>query len=307
VEYDETRGGFVGIGEYIHSEKHATFDFFMAAADGAVWDSGDIFSATQPPSTQTATFNDKTITVNMEYDSGKGVYTGEVDSDGRPNGQGRFTMQASDTGKSWSYEGQWASGESIGKGVMTQGEFVFSGGFRSGLLEGYCEITDDGILRYKGMCKSGKLHGQGTLYTSSGMLLFEGEFQNDLLVESEAARKTCGVAFKPECEDMDEALYDGCMAGDNTFGYPVAVWGFPIAMSEQASSGTIVIGHMGDNSYPVCLVYRYGVDEPKMTGDDWINAWGVVAGLYEYVDGNGLTVICPMIEVVCWNSVQEGL
>jgi effector-binding domain-containing protein len=32
----------------------------------------------------------------------------------------------------------------------------------------------------------------------------------------------------------------------------------------------------------------------------------VVAGLYEYVDENGLTVTCPIIEVICWDSEQEG-
>jgi hypothetical protein len=139
------------------------------------------------------------------------------------------------------------------------------------------------------------------------MLLFEGEFDNDMLVENATSRQARGEAFKPECVDMDEMLYDGCMAEDNTFGYPVAVWGFSLAMGEQDANGTIVIGHMGENSYPVCLVYRYGADEAKMTGDDWINAWGVVAGLYEYVDSDGLTVTCPMIEVVCWNNEQEGL
>lgn len=268
-------------------------------------DSEDI-SAPTDATQAAATVSNKTITVSMDYDSGDGVYTGEVNGSGAPHGQGSFAMNTSDTGKSWSYDGQWVNGEITGEGVMTQGDFVFSGSFKSGLLEGYCEITDDGILRYKGMCKSGKLHGQGTLYTSSGMLLFEGEFQNDMLVESAAARQARGAAFKPECEDMDEALYDGCMAEDNTFGYPVAVWGFPLAMAEQASSGTIVIGHMGDDSYPVCLVYRYGVDEPKMPADDWINAWGVVAGLYEYVDGDGLTVTCPLIEVVCWDNSMEN-
>jgi len=264
-------------------------------------------ASSQPSSAQkAATVSNKTITVSMDYDSGEGVYTGEVNGDGAPHGQGRFTMQKSDNKKNWSYKGQWASGKITGEGVMTQDDFVFTGSFKSGLMDGYCEITDSGILRYKGMCKGGKLHGQGTLYTSSGKLLFEGEFKNDMPVESVAARQARGAAFKPECENMDEQLYDGCMAEDNTFGYPVAVWGFPLAMGEQASSGTIVIGHMGEDSYPVCLVYRYGVDEPKMTSDDWINAWGVVTGLYEYVDSDGLTVTCPMVEVVCWDNSMEN-
>ncbi len=310
VEYDEDRGGFAGLGQYIHPEKHAVFDFFMTLVDENVWDSADVpaVTASQPSPTQAAEMvSAQTITVSMAYDSGEGVYTGEVNSDGVPNGYGSFQMVSSDTGANWIYEGQWQNGEITGQGVMTQDDFVFTGSFISGLMDGYCEIMDDGILRYKGMCAGGKLHGQGTLYTSSGMLLFEGVFENDMLVENAETRQARGAAFKPECDDMDEMLYDGCMAEDNTFGYPVAVWGFPVAMGEQTANGTIVIGHMGDNSYPVCLVYRYGTDETKMTWDDWINVWGVIAGTYEYVDADGLTMTCPMVEVVYWNNDQEGL
>ena len=252
------------------------------------------------------TVGNQTIIVSMAYDSGEGIYSGEV-KDGAPHGLGSFEMLSSDNGKSWRYEGLWENGEVTGEGTMTQGTFVFTGSFKSGLLNGGCEITDNGVLRYRGMCQNGKLHGQGTLYTKSGMLLFQGAFDNDMMVESATSRQARGEAFIPECEDMDALLYAACLDGYDTMDYPTAVWGFSLAMGEQAANGTIVIGHMGDDSYPVCLVYRYGVDEPKMTGDDWINAWGVVAGTYEYVDGDGLTVTCPMIEVVCWNNEQEGL
>ncbi len=262
----------------------------------------------QPSPLQTVeTVTNQTITVNMDYDSGQGIYTGEVNSDGLPNGYGSFEMVSSDTGANWRYDGQWVSGLITGEGVMTQDDFIFTGSFKSGLMDGYCEIKDSGILRYAGMCTGGKLHGQGTLYTSSGMMLYEGEFQNDMLLENADARKARSEGFKSGCTGMDDLLYDACMAEDNTFGYPVAVWGFPLAMGDQNANGTIVIGHMGDDSYPVCVVYRYGVDEPKMTSDDWINAWGVADGIYEYVDSDGITVTCPKIEVVYWSNEQEGL
>jgi len=245
------------------------------------------------------------ITVNMEYDSGEGVYTGEL-KDGVPHGQGSFTMQKSESGLEWSYQGQWENGEITGQGVLEQPPFVFKGGFRSGLLDGACTVTDNGILRYQGMCKDGKLHGEGTLYTQSGRFLFSGSFERDMIVESAIARKTRGEAFAQDCDGMDEHLYADCFINEKTFGYPVAVWGYPIAMSEQKANGTIVIGHMGENEYPVCLVYRYGTDEPKMARDDWINAWGVVVGIYEYMDADGLTVACPKVEVVYWRSERNG-
>jgi hypothetical protein len=248
----------------------------------------------------------KTISIDIAYDSGEGVYTGEVEN-GVPNGQGRFEMVKSDNGKAWSYEGQWEEGEIAGEGIMTQGTLVFTGSFSGGLLNGNCEVTDNSVLRYKGMCKDGKLHGQGTLYTKSGMLLFKGAFKNDMLVEDPAAREKRGKAFMHECDAMDSRMYAACMAEDNTSGRLVAVWGFVLGMSDQTANGTVIIGHMGEDQYPVCLVYRYGVDEAKMTRDDWINAWGVVTGTYEYKDADGLTVTCPMVEVVYWNNEQEGL
>ena len=41
-------------------------------------------------------------------------------------------------------------------------------------------------------------------------------------------------------------------------------------------------------------------------GDEWINAWGVVIGVYEYEDEDGHAVTCPLVEVICWNNEQEG-
>ena len=144
-------------------------------------------------------------------------------------------------------------------------------------------------------------------YAKSGTLIFTGLFENDMLVESEMEREKRGESFKLQCEDMDELMYDACMAEDNIFGYPVHIWGFPLGMAEQAASGTVVLGHFADDSYPVCLLYRYAVDEPKMIGDDWVNAWGVVTGLFAYTDANGNPAICPQVEVVCWDNEQEGL
>ncbi len=257
------------------------------------------------PGEAAETVSGKTITVDMDYDSGVGVYTGEV-KDGVPHGQGSFVMQKSDNGLSWSYEGEWKNGVIAGEGVKKEGRYTFTGSFKGGLSDGYCKIADDGILRYEGMCRDGALHGEGTLYTRSGTLIFSGMFENDMLVENEADRKRRGEAFKPKCEDMDDLIYDGSMAEDNMFGYAVKVWGFPLGMGEQASSGTIIIGHFAEEDYPICLLYRYGTVERKMTRDDWINAWGVVIGLFEYTDRNGKAAVCPLVEVICWDNEQEG-
>ncbi|MDD4796158.1 MAG: zinc ribbon domain-containing protein [Eubacteriales bacterium] len=262
---------------------------------------------TQPPlpGVTPEMVSNQTITVNMAYDSGEGTYTGEM-NDGVPHGQGSFIMQKSDKGMDWSYEGQWENGEIAGEGVKKEGSYVSTGTFRGGLLNGNGAITDNGVLRYQGMWADGKLHAAGTLYIKSGTRIFEGAFENDMLVETKADRKRRGEAFKPQCEDMDELMYGVIMDDHDSMDYPVHVWGFSLGMAEQAASGTIVIGHFADGGYPVCLLYRYAVGEPKMTGDDWINAWGVVTGLFAYTDETGNPAICPQVEVIYWDSEQEG-
>ena len=257
-------------------------------------------------SSSAATVSGQTITVSMAYDSGEGVYSGDI-KDGVPHGSGSFNMVKSNSGKQWSYEGQWVNGESTGEGTLTQGALVFKGTFKGGILNGGCEITDGGILRYKGECKDGQFHGQGTLYTRSGTLIFEGKFENDMLAESAAERQKRGNAFIPKCINMDADLYEACLAEHNTFDTPVAVWGFVLGMSDQNATGTVILGHMGEDSYPICISYRYGKEEPKMQNGDWINAWGIVVGNYEYTDSNGKNVTCPKVEVIIWNNEQEGL
>ncbi len=257
------------------------------------------------PSTTPETVAGQTVRVSIAYDSGEGVYTGEV-KDGVPHGRGSFEMQKSDTGRLWSYEGQWENGAVTGEGVMHDGGYVYTGTFRDGLLHGLCKIEDNGTLRYTGMCRDGLLHGEGTLYTKGGgMLLFEGTFENDMLLESEADRKKRGETFKAECVPVDEPLYWACVDEDGALPYLVKVWGFPVAMGEQRASGTIIIGHFGMEEYPVCLLHRYSVGEPKMASTDWINAWGVVGGMYEYKDRDGNTISCLMVEVVYWDNEPE--
>ena len=67
----------------------------MQLADESSWDNPQavVSPSDQPQPTQVETLSEQTITVSMDYDSGTGVYTGEVNN-GMPNGQGRFSMQS---------------------------------------------------------------------------------------------------------------------------------------------------------------------------------------------------------------------
>lgn len=313
---DAQNNGYTGTGNLssMFDTSYAEFDIHIDKVDDSSWDISEFetkITESSPEQTssdsivETETVSEKTITLNSALDSGEGIYTGEM-KDGVPHGQGKFTMKESDQGFIWNYEGQWEDGEMNGEGVREEGSFISTGTFRNGLLNGYTEIMDNGIPRYKGMVKDDSLNGQGSLYTKSGTLIFEGMFENDMLVESETDRKNRGETFILECEEMDEILYDNCMNEDNTFDNPVHVWGPTLGLSDQTASGNIIIGHFSDDSYPICLLYRYSVDEPKITGDDFISAWGVVNGLFEYTDINGEKASCPQVEVVYlskdWNN-----
>lgn len=254
-----------------------------------------VVTATAPAATA-LTAQDVAITARLGGAERQGVYSGEINSEGLPHGQGVF--RETDSGVERSYEGSWVSGQATGTGVLSEGSYVFSGSFADGSTNGSCRITDGGILRYEGECLNGSLHGQGSLYTKSGTLMYTGEFDQDMLLESATDREARGLAFAPACAGMDELLYAEAMAGDALFGEPVVVWGSPLGLSKQGASGTIILAHMDDEQYPICLLYRYGVDEAKISGSDYVNAWGVLIGQFEYEDANGLLSTCPMVEVI---------
>ncbi len=92
-----------------------------------------------------------------------------------PHGRGSFEMQKSDTGRLWSYEGQWENGAVTGEGVMHDGGYVYTGTFRDGLLHGCAKSRTTARCAIQACARDGLLHGEGTLYTKGGgMLLFEG-------------------------------------------------------------------------------------------------------------------------------------
>lgn len=233
----------------------------------------------------------------MSYvaDGDAGAYTGEVEN-GVPEGYGEFRANI-DAG--WSYEGAWHNGLMHGEGVQTYPHSVFQGTFSEGKMNGEFDVYADTTLRYRGGIYDGKLNGQGTLFTATGTLIYEGAFIDDMLDESAGNRTVRGEAFAADCQDMSPTLYDSVMAaGGDAPNTRVHVSGSPIGMSEQNASGTIILAHMDNANYPVALSYRYGIDEPKVAGASKIDAWGVVSGVFSYDEQDGFTSICPLVEVV---------
>jgi len=245
--------------------------------------------------------NDQLIRINSSFDSGEGYYSGET-RDGLPHGLGSFYMLDSDTGADWFHEGTWVDGEMTGEGFRVVNNYEYSGNFRNGMADGQMQIKVNGETRYIGNCVQGQLHGYGQLFAPGDLLIYEGQFERNMLVETAAERQKRGKSFASGCVFMDDELYIDCLALDDVIGKAVEVWGYPMGMSEQGDNGTVILAHYGDEWYPVCLVYRYGVDEPKIDSDDWLDGYGVVTGLFEYIDAYGDECICPEIELVYWTN-----
>ncbi len=60
----------------------------------------------------------KEMTLNLIYGDRTGTYSGDVNEQGLPNGQGKFTSVNSDGGK-WTYEGEFKNGHFDGEGKTT--------------------------------------------------------------------------------------------------------------------------------------------------------------------------------------------
>jgi len=242
--------------------------------------------------TRTAASRNTTLPIRqtakaMPYlvDGDKGVYTGDIEYK-IPEGSGEFRAN-SDPG--WSYVGAWHNGLMHGEGTLTYPDSVFKGKFSEGIMNGTFEVYSEKVLRYRGAIADGKLNGQGTLYTTTGILIYEGTFINDMLNESAADLAVRVEAFAAGCKDMGLDRYDSVMtAGVNPPETKVHVWGSPLGLNEQNTSGTIIIAHMDDANYPIALSYRYGVDEPKVTEASTMDAWGVVTGIFSYNERDGL-------------------
>lgn len=59
---------------------------------------------------------DKQMTLSLSYGDRSGIYTGEVNEQGVPNGKGKFTTQNAQ-GNPWVYEGDFKNGHFEGQGV----------------------------------------------------------------------------------------------------------------------------------------------------------------------------------------------
>lgn len=130
------------------------------------YDEGSYRSA--PPSGYFGSSRRKTIsqrmTLHLSYKDAYGLYEGEVDGYGIPNGHGRFTTTYTNDTNRWMYEGE----------------------FRNGHFEGYGRVTDldyDHVWR-EGPFTNDELTGYGKLGKNRNVT-WEGYFHRDVPMERE--------------------------------------------------------------------------------------------------------------------------
>lgn len=110
--------------------------------------------------------SDQQVTLNLAFGDRSGTYTGEVNDQNVPNGQGKFTTKNS-KGATWIYEGQFKDGHFEGKGKETW--------------------TSDGVT-IEGTFSNDKLNGQGKQTNPNNPNQnYEGNFEAGVPMVAETA------------------------------------------------------------------------------------------------------------------------
>lgn len=119
--------------------------------------------------------DDAELTLEFSFGSRTGVYSGEVNADGIPHGQGKFTS-SNTTGESWTYQGNWVNGHFDGFGTTTWSDgSIHSGEYQNDAQSGHgIHIFPNG-QRYEGNFSNSSFSGDGTLYYPDGTC-FVGNF-----------------------------------------------------------------------------------------------------------------------------------
>lgn len=126
---------------------------------------------------------DLKLTVNdiTKVEVRSGIYTGEVDKDGLPDGQGKFTTK-NPKGEEWSYEGSFKKGHFDGKGKFSGG-YTYEGLYKNDMPNGEGKLTYADGRAIQGVFVNHHLTGNGKLLNKDGSVKYEGKFIKDIPVD----------------------------------------------------------------------------------------------------------------------------
>lgn len=118
------------------------------------------------------------LTLTFSFGTRTGTYSGDINSQGTPDGTGTF-ISKSDDGTSWTYNGDWDNGHWNGQGT-TQWDTgqSYSGEYKDDYMTGQGTYTSENGKKYEDTTfYKGEPCGDGTLYYTDGSY-FKGEFSS---------------------------------------------------------------------------------------------------------------------------------
>jgi len=99
---------------------------------------------------------DKQMTLSLSYGDRSGIYTGEVNEQGIPNGKGKFATQNAE-GAPWVYEGDFKNGHFEGQGRTTwpNDNEEQSGNYSNDNMNGQGKTIKNNTVTYEGNYENG--------------------------------------------------------------------------------------------------------------------------------------------------------
>lgn len=219
-----------------------------------------------------------------------GTYTGEVNSDGIPEGQGKFDTENTE-GIEWYYEGAWVNGQMEGEGATVWVDGTkHEGSYIDSIYDGQGKFYEDDSIVFEGEYKAGE-YASGKLFNAKEEVVYEGEFKNGI------------PADKKQIKDSAvKVTYKKLAKNENTYmGDIVSVTGEVIQVLE------------GDDGYAeyrlaldewwndvVYLTYTRDKNEDRILEGDNITVYGMSRGLYTYESTEGVDITVPWIDCCCY-------
>ncbi len=226
------------------------------------------------------------ITLKLAFGSRAGKYTGTL-VNGMPTGQGKFVTR-NNYGTTWTYLGDFANGHFQGKGLTTWSFGISEQGTYENdyLVSG--EKYDTGKLFYKGSFAKEVYNGKGALYDLAGNVIFEGTFENGYRTETQAEQDSRAASLATKVLAFTDDDYKNCMINEAPYvGKLVEIKGKVKSVVKQtalfAADGELTVYLNGNKKETINVVYQYAAKERKPKAGNTIRIYGVVYGMYNYV------------------------
>ncbi len=242
------------------------------------------------------------LTLDFSFGQRVGVYTGTL-KDGLPDGEGSFTTENSEQ-LEWTYTGTWVAGHFEGQGASTwEDGWREEGTYANDMLNGAGAEYYGDVLVHQGTYANGVLV-QGSFYTDSGILYYEGEANDWRPIESAEVRAarldallrdTIEVDGDAVWRDYDSYVGKAVLLGgtvsylwtsDGTTGY----CDFALDIEGNPDHWTEIYGHASMDEAVVAL------------GEENLLVFGYVLPKYEWSDETG-TYENPIVQFVAMERV----